>query len=261
MSENTCKFFWYELMTSDAAASKAFYTAVVGWEPKSAPAPNDSYTIFEVKGSGVAGMMQITPEMCESAKPGWMGYIHVDNVDAYVTKIKDAGGAIDRDPMAIPGVGRFAVAADPTGAAFCIMTPGSDMDGDCSGGPPAKGAQGTPGWDELHAGDGPKAWEFYSSLFGWTKVGSMDMGEQGEYLMFTENGETPSGAMMTKMPDTPAPFWNFYFNVDDINDATGRITANGGIVVMGPHEVPGNTWIVQGIDPQGAFFALVATPK
>jgi uncharacterized protein len=27
---------------------------------------------------------------------------------------------------------------------------------------------------------------------------------------------------------------------------------------MGPHEVPGGSWIMQGVDPQGAMFALVA---
>ena len=28
---------------------------------------------------------------------------------------------------------------------------------------------------------------------------------------------------------------------------------------MGPHEVPGGSWIVQAMDPQGAAFALVST--
>lgn len=256
MSDNN--FFWYELMTKDATASELFYSEVVGWEPMKAPAPNDFYTLFNVNGWGVAGMMQMTPEMCEQAQPGWLGYIKVDDVDAFHVKIKDAGGSQLREPMDIPNVGRIGFCADPTGAVFCIMAPTGDRP---PGGPPAKGTQGTPGWDELHAGDGAKAWEFYSKLFGWTKTGSMDMGPQGEYLIFTENGETPSGGMMTKMADSPHPFWNFYFNVDDINEATQRIKDNGGTVVMGPHEVPGNTWIVQGMDPQGTFFALVAMPK
>jgi predicted enzyme related to lactoylglutathione lyase len=30
--------------------------------------------------------------------------------------------------------------------------------------------------------------------------------------------------------------------------------------LVGPHEVPGGGWIVQGIDPQGAMFAVVG-PK
>jgi hypothetical protein len=40
-----------------------------------------------------------------------------------------------------------------------------------------------------------------------------------------------------------------------------RIKANGGQVLMGPQEVPGGSWIVQAVDPQGAAFALVSTAR
>jgi len=39
--------------------------------------------------------------------------------------------------------------------------------------------------------------------------------------------------------------------------AKTAIEANGGTVTNGPHQVPGDDWIVTGIDPQGAEFALV----
>jgi uncharacterized protein len=32
-------FVWYELMTSDAAAAKAFYAKVVGWSMQDMPMP------------------------------------------------------------------------------------------------------------------------------------------------------------------------------------------------------------------------------
>ena len=32
-------------------------------------------------------------------------------------------------------------------------------------------------------------------------------------------------------------------------------------LLMGPMEVPGGSWIVQGVDPQGAQFALVAPTR
>ena len=31
--------------------------------------------------------------------------------------------------------------------------------------------------------------------------------------------------------------------------------------MMGPHEVPGGAWIVQGLDPQGAIFAVTSRTK
>jgi predicted enzyme related to lactoylglutathione lyase len=68
------------------------------------------------------------------------------------------------------------------------------------------------------------------------------------------------GGMMTKMAETPRPHWLYYFNVDAIDAAVARIAAAGGKVVNGPMEVPGGSWIVNAVDPQGAMFALVA-PK
>ena len=54
------------------------------------------------------------------------------------------------------------------------------------------------------------------------------------------------------------PVWLYYFNVEAIDAAAARVTAGGGQVINGPHEVPGGAWIIQCMDPQGAMFALVA---
>jgi predicted enzyme related to lactoylglutathione lyase len=59
------------------------------------------------------------------------------------------------------------------------------------------------------------------------------------------------------MADVP-PNWQIYFLVPDINAATERVKANGGQIVLGPMEVPGGDWVVNGMDPQGASFALHA---
>jgi predicted enzyme related to lactoylglutathione lyase len=66
--------------------------------------------------------------------------------------------------------------------------------------------------------------------------------------------------MMTKMPQSPAPFWVYYFNVPEIGAAEARVKAGGGQIINGPMQVPGGSWIVQCLDPQGAMFALVAPP-
>jgi hypothetical protein len=55
----------------------------------------------------------------------------------------------------------------------------------------------------------------------------------------------------------PRPFWLYYVGVPAIDPAVETITTGGGRVINGPMEVPGGAWIVQGIDPQGAMFALV----
>src|SRR5205085_9119861 len=100
---------------------------------------------------------------------------------------------------------------------------------------------------------------FYSKLFGWTKADAIDMGPMGTYQLFS-TGNGPVGGMMTKTPQTPAPFWLYYFNVSGIDAARERVKTAGGKVINGPMEVPGGSWILQGLDPQGAMFALVG-PK
>ena len=65
------------------------------------------------------------------------------------------------------------------------------------------------------------------------------------------------GAMMQRPEQVPAPQWCHYFWVDSITAAKERVETAGGQVVNGPHEVPGQLWIIQGIDPQGALFSLV----
>ena len=62
---------------------------------------------------------------------------------------------------------------------------------------------------------------------------------------------------MGTMPEMPHPMWNHYFWVDSIAAAKELIEAQGGQVINGPMQVPGDGWIVQGIDPQGALFSLV----
>ena len=42
-----------------------------------------------------------------------------------------------------------------------------------------------------------------------------------------------------------------------VDTALARITDGGGQVLMGPHQVPGGSWIVMAMDPQGAAFAVV----
>ena len=257
MSASHGNFVWYDVMTTDTKAAESFYRAVMGWDAKNSGMPGVSYTLLSMGPAMVGGLMPI-PEDARRAgvRPAWMGYVGVDDVDAYAKRVKSAGGAIHRDPGDIPGIGRFAVAGDLDGAGFIIFKGTSD-----EAPPPAPG--GTPGhvgWRELHAGDGKRAFAFYSGLFGWTKADAVDMGDMGVYQIFAIDG-VPSGGMMTRMPDTPAPFWLYYFNVAAVEPAIARVRNAGGQVLMGPHEVPGGSFIAQCLDPQGAMFGMVGRQR
>ena len=248
------RFVWYELMTSDKAAAAAFYSEVVGWKvDRSDP----QYSLLKVGDAQVAGLMETPPELAAmGVPPAWSGYVAVDDVDATEARLLQLGGKVLRPASDIPDVGRFAVVADPQGASFLLFKPSRSEPPPM----PAPPTPGTTGWHELRALDGPGVWDFYATLFGWTRGEGLDMGPLGIYQLFEVDG-VPSGAIMTKEPDQPAPGWRYYFQVDAVDAAVGRLGRLGGVVTMGPHQVPGGNWIVHGRDPQGALFALMSMAK
>jgi predicted enzyme related to lactoylglutathione lyase len=259
MTEDHGKYVWYDAMTTDVAAAAAFYKEVIGWETQDSGMPDRTYLLLLKNAIGIGGLMPITPDAAaRGARPMWMGYIEVDDVDECAGKVKAAAGSILHGPEDIPTVGRFALAGDPHGATFVLF---KGMDGQM----PAAVAPGTPGhvgWAELHAGDLATAWPFYVGLFGWTMAGEMDMGPMGVYRMFATGRDAQpgemAGGMMTKTPQMPAPMWLYYFNVDSTEAAIARATGAGAQLLMGPQEVPGGQWIAQFLDPQGAMFAVVS---
>ncbi len=255
MSTAQGQHVWYELMTTDTKAAQAFYTQVVGWSAADSGMPGMDYTLLSAGSHQIAGLMELPAEACAmGARPGWIGYVAVADVDAMAAQVQAAGGQVHKPAEDIPGVGRFAVVADPGGASFCLFR------GLSAEAPPAAppGTPGTMGWHELHAEDGTREWGFYSALFGWAKDTTMDMGALGVYQLFRTGGAEAAGGIMTRMPGMPQSFWLYYVNVDAIDAAVARITGAGGQIINGPMEVPGGNWIVNAVDPQGAVFALVA---
>ena len=245
-------FVWHDLMTPDVEAAKKFYGEVVGWnfDP-----PMDGYVVGKAGDAGVIGIME-TPPHLKGMPPFWSGYVYTPDVDDAARQAKSLGGEIKREPWDVPGMLRLAVLADPTGAMFNIMKPLSTEERKM----PAPGAVGTVGWNELHAGDLNKAWDFYSRMFGWTKGTTMPMGEHGDYQLFQIGGQDVGG-MMKKFAEMPMPIWAYYFFVDGIDKAAERLKKAGGKVLMGPHEVPGGMWIVNAQDSQGGFFNLLSKTK
>jgi predicted enzyme related to lactoylglutathione lyase len=257
MSNSQRSFVWHELMTTDADAAEAFYREVVGWRTQDAGMPGMRYTILFVGEARVGGIMSLPPDACAAgARPGWIGYIGVDDVDAYAQRVKAAGGIVHKPAEDIPGVGRFAVVADPQGASFVLFKGASQQPPER----PTPDVLGMPSWNELHAVEWQSAFAFYAELSGWTKAEAVDMGAMGTYQLFAAGGP-PMGGMMTKFESVPAPFWLHYFTVDAIDAAAARVTRKGGQVLQGPHEVPGGSWVIQCGDPQGAMFALVSARR
>lgn len=86
-------FIWYELITTDADAAGKFYHDVVGWAVGDSGQLDKQYAVLSINGTGIGGLMPLPPGAQESGmRPGWFGYIGVDDVDTSVDAIVAAGG-------------------------------------------------------------------------------------------------------------------------------------------------------------------------
>jgi uncharacterized protein len=250
------KFIWYDLMTPNMDAAQTFYEKAIGWNIVDGGMPGGNYRICNVGADGVGGMMQFRPGDDPSVPPFWSGYVHAPDVGLAAQQAVKLGGKIFREPQTVPGVVEFAILTDPSGAMFNVMRPIPQGERPV----PAAGTPGTMGWNELHSGDWKQAWDFYHAMFDWEKHEAMEMGPMGTYQTFGLGG-VAFGGMMNRHPSMPTPGWTYYWNVDGIDAAAARITGAGGKILMGPHQVPGGSWIVNAMDPQGGFFAAVSVNK
>ena len=251
-------WIWYELLSPDPEGSRAFYEHVVGWTMTTSHEGDASYGfIARADGGMTGGMLALTQNMADhGARPCWLGYVGVDDVDASAAAIAAAGGAVLMPPRNVPMAGRIAMVADCCGAPFYIMTPTPPPGGGESTAFAALPKPGSCGWNELYSDHPGKALDFYTRLFGWTLPDAMDMGALGKYQFIAHDG-TMIGAIMQRPDPVPTPVWAHYFWVESIAAAKTRIEAAGGHAVNGPSEVPGPLWVIQGLDPQGALFSLV----
>jgi predicted enzyme related to lactoylglutathione lyase len=116
---------WNEVLTRDADTNKAFYSAVFGWEgrPPAFEGAPETYTVWELDGKQVGGMMQMTDEYFPAEiPPHWGVCFAVADCDATVAKARELGATVTNEPMDMP-IGRFAGLIDLQGASFTVMAP------------------------------------------------------------------------------------------------------------------------------------------
>ena len=116
------EFNWHELQTRDARKAMAFYRETIGWtfHPEKMPT-GDTYWLIMASGRPVGGILTLTD--AEVLPERWVTYIHVENIDSRVTRAKDNGATVLREPWDVAGVGRVAMLREPGGAEVGWVTP------------------------------------------------------------------------------------------------------------------------------------------
>ena len=232
-------FCWVDLATTDAAAAKAFYGDLLGWEAPERAA----YAHWTLGGLDVAGVY-VEPD---GGAPRWTSYVAVADADAAASRAEQLGGSVIEAPQdAGEDAGRRAVLADPVGAAFAIWQAGTD--------PGARLVNDVGCWcsNQLQAADPAAAVPFYRDLLGWEIVEEPDS-EPPYWAVRNEGGD--NGGMVGDEDGDPT--WVVYFHVADVDESAGAVEAAGGAVGFPPTTM-GLGRIAVCADPQGASFGLFA---
>jgi predicted enzyme related to lactoylglutathione lyase len=234
-------FSWIELATNDAAASKAFYTSLFGWDAKDMPIPDGVYTILQKNGHDLGALYQ-TKEI----PPNWATYITVENADDAAKKATDLGATIVAPPFDVMDIGRMALVADPQGATFALWQAKKHI------GATIRDEANTLCWNELMTSDVEGSRAFYKSLFGW------NLRVSAEYTEI-DVGQRPSGGMM-QMPNDMRGMpssWTPYFAVDDCDAIVAKAKSLGAQVYVPPTDMPHVGRFAVLADPQGAAFDVI----
>lgn len=238
-------FCWIELMTSDSAGARSFYTGLFDWSVSENPMGEMGiYYIFRKDGADAAAMYQAGPDM-QGVPPFWMSYISVEDTDAMTEKAKSLGGTVRMGPFDVMDHGRMTVLSDPQGAAFAIWQPKAN---------PGVGVRDEVGalcWNELQARNLDAAKTFYPALFGW------EMKDSPEYTEWRAGGQSIGGMLPSHAPEPVPSFWLPYFAVADCDAAVARAQSLGGSVFAPAFDVPNVGRMAVLGDPQGAHFAII----
>ena len=215
------KFVWYEYMGNDLQAAVDFYTAVVGWSAKDAGMGFDfAYQILSIGSTRVTGMMNVPEEAkAMGAKPSWMGYVWVEDVDKALPKLTAAGGKVYKAPADIPGVGRLRRGHRP--GRRCLhavqgcgrQSSAASAARDARLGRLARTARRRRG-PRLRVLFRPVRLDERARPTTWGRWAS---------TTFSTPATASRGGIFTKTPQTPSPFWLYYFNVDAIDPAVERV--------------------------------------
>ena len=248
MTGTTGRFIWQELHTLERTKAVTFYATLFGWEIKDvAMGPGEPYGLCTRDGKDFAG---ITKSMAPPGVPShWLPYIGVEDVDASAVKVTELGGKVMMPAMDIPNVGRFAVVADPQGAAFALYKHATAPPEE-----PAVPPVGSFCWHELMTSDPVAAVKFYSALFGYS-TDSKDMGPMGTYHLLSR-GDRQTAGVMKLPPGVPHASWLAYVAVADVDGSTRNAKELAATVQMPPADIPGIGRFSVISDPTGAAIAL-----
>jgi uncharacterized protein len=221
------RFSRIELRTTDVAAARLFYRALLG--------DDGADTIVPLPAEALA----------RGARPHWLGHLGVADVEG-VTRAFVAEGATSLGPIRPTATGgAVAILRDPGGAVVALATPSSAP------------VRADVVWHSLNSADLARATASYCALMGWKLTDRVDLGPLGRHHQFAWSAGGASVGAMADIAGRPGvhPHWLFHFHVAALEPALAAVRAAGGLV-LDPVTLPSGVRVAVCDDPQGAAFAL-----
>jgi predicted enzyme related to lactoylglutathione lyase len=108
---------WNDLHTPAPEEAAGFYRGLFGWRIEEAPGSHGQYLLISNGERTNGGILESHDE---GGPPFWTPYFGAADLDATIVRAQDEGGRLVFGPIAVPQ-GRFALLADPQGAAFSLV--------------------------------------------------------------------------------------------------------------------------------------------
>ncbi|MFC9424742.1 VOC family protein [Streptomyces sp. NPDC056987] len=269
---------WVDVSLPDLEAGKRFYGELFGWTfGRAAGAERGHYTEAFSDGKRVAGLVAKRDGRMPTV---WGVYFATADAVALSRRIREAGGQLVREPVAVGRSGVMAQAADPAGAVFGLWQAGDEA------GFEKKGLPGSFCWTEVYTRDKARVDPFYESVFGFrgvdvpgadvpADVPGADVsggGDSGvDFRMWFPADAAPGAAgaapgaagavggrsvITDAFPaELPGHFLS-YFSVADCDRTSGTAVRLGGRITAPPFDIASGRMAVL-VDNQGASFAVL----
>jgi uncharacterized protein len=109
---------WNDLITPDVESSRAFYSALFGWEITEVEGSDGQYWSITNGGRLNGGMMP----MPQGGHPAWNLYFACEDADATIAQAGELGAETVMGPIDVPNGSRFAILRDPSNAVFSVAS-------------------------------------------------------------------------------------------------------------------------------------------
>jgi predicted enzyme related to lactoylglutathione lyase len=244
------RFVWHDLMSTDPETSRNYYNQLLGWtsEPREKES-GSAYQYIVSAGKRIGGIARL--DESHQLQSHWMSYLAVESVDAVAHSMPDLGGRVGLPPTDLPGIGRFAICSDPTGARFSPFTGNMNSVG--------REDAPVPGgfcWTELLTTDTGAAAAFYREICDWS-TRDVELSETDRYTIF-RRGNIDAAGMLQIPADSPSKSnWLVYVAVEDVDDCALVAGKLGGKVLVRPTDVPAVGRLSVIADTVGATLAVV----